>query len=181
MVQGAVERAAHCVDSVYSLHGCAGLFSCHQLHVHADAADHQNAFFRFHLACYVRNQLSVTRIDVARFQRTSKCAEHSTGGGGDNVINRGSVGLREFGSIDLIVFCNRTVDAENNGLRFTGQIGNTQRTDPSFDAGLGNVDYLRHGCLRRMPARIAFECVPFMSVCLRSLLVPGAFPVTRPD
>jgi hypothetical protein len=31
---------------------------------------------------------------VARFQRASKCAEHSTGSGGNHVVDRGGVRVR---------------------------------------------------------------------------------------
>jgi hypothetical protein len=53
---------------------------------------------------------------VARFQRASESAEHSTGGRGDHVVNRRGVRLRKFGWIDLVVLRNGPVDAKNHRL-----------------------------------------------------------------
>jgi len=39
------------------------------------------------------------------------------------------------------------VDAEDDRLRFTGQVCDAERADFSFDARLGNVNDFRHGCL----------------------------------
>src|SRR6516164_9447204 len=52
----------------------------HQAHTHMDAPDNQNALLCFDFACYLGGQLSVTGIDLARFQRASKSTHHSTGG-----------------------------------------------------------------------------------------------------
>jgi hypothetical protein len=82
------------------------------LHGDVDAADHENVFLCFHLPRNLSDELAVTRIDVTRFQRAPKSAEHSTTGRCYHVINRGSVGFREFGRIYLVVLRNCTVDAE---------------------------------------------------------------------
>jgi hypothetical protein len=58
------------------LHGIAGFFRSHQLRRDLDAADHDNAFLCFQLAGYLRTELAITRIDVTRFQRSSKSAEN---------------------------------------------------------------------------------------------------------
>ncbi len=41
-------------------------------------ADHQHALLRFHLSSHIRGQFAVARVDLARFQRTSESAHHST-------------------------------------------------------------------------------------------------------
>jgi hypothetical protein len=50
------------------------------MHGHMDAANDKHTFLCFHLSGYIRGQLSVAGIDLARFQRTSKGAQHSTSG-----------------------------------------------------------------------------------------------------
>jgi len=77
LVQSAIERAMHGVNPVGALHRRASLFWRHQAHGHVDAANDQNAFLRFHFSGYICRQLSVAGIDLARFQRTSKCPQHS--------------------------------------------------------------------------------------------------------
>ncbi len=72
-------------------------------------------------------ELAVAGIDLARFQRTSKSAHHSTCGRSDYVVQRGGVGSRELGGVDLVVLGDGPVDAEDDGLRLTGQVGNAQR------------------------------------------------------
>jgi hypothetical protein len=97
---------------VHALHGVAGVFRSHQLHDDVDAADHENSVFCFHLACNFRNELAVTRINVTRFQRASKSAEHSTSRGRNHVIDRGGVGFGELGGVYLVVLGNGAMDAE---------------------------------------------------------------------
>jgi hypothetical protein len=109
---------------MHAFHGIAGLLRSHQLHGDVDAADHQNTFLYFHLTRYFRDELPVARINVTRFQRAPKSAEHSTSCSRYNVVNGGRVGFRELGGIDVVMLGNRTMDAEYNRLRFTRQISN---------------------------------------------------------
>jgi hypothetical protein len=104
-----------------------------------DAPYNQNAFLRFDFARYFAHELPVARINVARFQRASKCAEHSTGGGGNHVVDRRSVRVRQLSGIDFVVLGDCTVDAEDHRLRLTGQIGDSNGTDLSLDTSLRNV------------------------------------------
>jgi len=52
-----------------------------------DSPDDQHILFRFDFAGNIGGQFSIAGIDVARFQRTSKCTHHSTGGGGNDVVD----------------------------------------------------------------------------------------------
>jgi hypothetical protein len=95
-VQRAIQRAVHRIDEVDALDGVAGCFRCNKLHIDVNAADDHHVVFRFHFAGYVRDEFSITGINLARFQRTSEGAHHSTSGGGDNVINGGGVRIADF-------------------------------------------------------------------------------------
>jgi hypothetical protein len=82
-----------------------------------DAAYYEHAFVSFHFAGYIRHELPVARINLTRLQRASEGAHHSTRGSGNDVINRCSMGFLQFGGIDLVMFGDRTMNAENYGLR----------------------------------------------------------------
>src|ERR1700730_10058397 len=112
-----------------------------------NAADDEHAFFRFHLPCHLSQELAVTSIDVTRFQRASKSAQHSTGSRGNHIVQSGCVRLHDLGRIDFVVLGNRTVDAETDRLRLTRQSGDAQRTSLSLNSYFGNVHDLRHVCL----------------------------------
>ena len=62
------------------------VFCCGEAHGDVDAADHQDSFLGFNLPGYVSRQSSVAGINLARFQRASKCAQHSTGGDRNDVV-----------------------------------------------------------------------------------------------
>jgi hypothetical protein len=51
-----------------------------------DPADYQDSLLGFHLSRYVYRQSPIAGIDLARLQRASKSAQHSTSGCGDDII-----------------------------------------------------------------------------------------------
>ena len=136
LVQRPVERAAHCVNAVRPLDGAPALFRRDQAHRHMDAADYKYTFLSFHLSGDFGGQLSVAGIDLARFQRTSKCAHHSTSGRGDDVVDSGSVRLSQGSRIDFVVFRDGPVHTENYRLRFAWQMSNAKRPLTAFDSRL---------------------------------------------
>jgi hypothetical protein len=87
-VQRAIKRAVHGVKTMRALDCCLGVRGSHQAHRYVNAADNQYIVLRFHIAGYIRSQLAVAGIDLARFQRTSKGTHHSTSGCSDDVVNR---------------------------------------------------------------------------------------------
>ena len=115
-MQGSIQRAAHGVNPVHSLHGFKRLFRRHQPHRHVDASEDEHAILGFHFSGHFPHELPVARINVTRIQRASESAEHSTGGRGDHVVNRRGVRLRKFGWIDLVMLRNGPVDAKNHRL-----------------------------------------------------------------
>src|SRR4029077_15980952 len=112
-------------------------------------ADHQHVVLCLDFAGYVRFQLSITGIDLARFQRTSEGAHHSTSSGGDDVVDRGGVRFRELCGIDFVVLGDGAVDAENNRLGLARKMRDAKRPLLSFERGLRNVDDVAHGFLPR--------------------------------
>jgi hypothetical protein len=87
-MQRPVKWAPHGVNTVRPLDGAPALFGGDQAHRHVDAADDQNTFFRLYLSDYFGGQLSVAGINLARFQRTSEGAHHSTSGRGNDIVDR---------------------------------------------------------------------------------------------
>ncbi len=86
-VQRPVQRATHGVNAVRTLDCFPCRFGRHQSHSHVNAANDEYALLRFHLSGYIRGQFSVAGIDLARFQRASKSAHHSTGGRRNDIVN----------------------------------------------------------------------------------------------
>src|SRR6266566_7706048 len=73
---------------MHALHCILDLFPRHQAHRYMNPADHQHALLRFHLSSHIRGQFAVARIDLARFQRTSESAHHSTSGCGNDIVEQ---------------------------------------------------------------------------------------------
>jgi len=86
-VQRPVQGAAHGVKAVRTLDCFPCRFSRHQMHGHVNAANDEYTLLCFQLSGYIRGQFSVAGIDLARFQRTSKSAHHSTGGRRNDIVN----------------------------------------------------------------------------------------------
>jgi hypothetical protein len=56
-----------------------------------DPADDQNTFFGLDITGHFRSQLAVAGIDLTRFQRAPKSTHHSTSGGSDDIVDRGTM------------------------------------------------------------------------------------------
>jgi hypothetical protein len=78
---------------MYALYGGADFFRRDQPHGHVNPTNYEYSFVQFDLTCHFSRQATVIRINVARLQRTSKGAQHSTRRRGDDVIERGGVRL----------------------------------------------------------------------------------------
>src|SRR5260370_19605838 len=97
-----------------------------------------------HFARDFRRQLSIAGIDLARFQRTPKGAQHSTRGGGDDVINGRGVRLPNLGRIDFVVLGNRPMHAVNYRLRLAGQVRDAHRPPLPLQPRLRHVNDVSH-------------------------------------
>jgi len=117
-----------------------------------NSPDDQDIALQFDLAQRFGDETAARCIDLTRFQRASKGSRKSTGGRGDNVIQRRSVGLQNGGR-HFIVQSDSAVDPEGHGLGFGRQIGPTDRTLYPFNADFGTIDDFRH--LNSPHARIA--------------------------
>ena len=83
-------------------------------------------------------------VNLARFQRTSEGAEHSTGGCGNEIVNCGGVRLCQFRGINFVMLGDGAVDAEYYRHGFAGQVRDAQRPLAPFDMGFRNVNNLVH-------------------------------------
>jgi len=86
-VQRPVQRATHGVNPVCTFDCGPCRFRRFEAHRHVNAANDEYTLLRFHLPGHLRDQFSVACIDLARFQRTSKSAHHSTGGRRNHIVN----------------------------------------------------------------------------------------------
>jgi hypothetical protein len=105
--------------------------------------DDQNAFLLFDLTGHICRELLIAGVNLARFQRASEGAHHSTGRRRDHVIDGGSVGFFEFRRIHFIVLRYRSMHAVSHRLRFSWQMCDPQRTTFAFDVRLGGENIAR--------------------------------------
>ena len=68
-----------------------GLDRIHGLSATVNSPNHQHALFTFNLAADTGYEPAVARVNFARFQRAAESSQHSAGGGGNDVVDRGSV------------------------------------------------------------------------------------------
>ena len=115
-VQGAKERATHSVHLVHAVDLTSQVCWRSEAHGDVDTADHQDSFLGFHFPGYLGRQAPVAGVNLARFQRASKRAQHSTGGCGDNVIESRGVRFLERPRINLVMLSDGSVNAESHRL-----------------------------------------------------------------
>ncbi len=79
--------------TVRSLYCLLHLCWCSKVIDNMDTSYHKDSIFCLDLAPYLSNQIPFARIDLARFQRTSKCAGKSTASSSHDIIERGCMRL----------------------------------------------------------------------------------------
>jgi hypothetical protein len=115
-----------------------------QAHGHVDSPDHQNTILLLHFSGHIGCELSITGVNLTRFQRASEGSQHSTRCRRDYVVDGRGVRLRQLRGINVIVLGYRSVDAVDHGLGLAGQICDAQRSLFALDPRLGNVDNFAH-------------------------------------
>src|SRR5258708_14951279 len=112
-----------------------------------DKADDQHTILSLHLSGYFGGQFSVAGVDLARFQRTSESAHHSTSGSRNNIINGGGVRLLQRSRVNFVVLGDCPMDTVNHRLELTGQMCNAKRSLSAYDARFRGIDDVAHGRL----------------------------------
>ena len=82
--------------------------------------NHQDSVFGFDLACHLRPERSLRRLDPARRQRTSEGSRQSPAGGSDHVVEGGGLRFHDR-RIHAIVLGDLGVDPERYGLGGGGE------------------------------------------------------------
>ncbi len=103
-----------------------------------DPLDHEHVTLELDLALGLGDQTIDRRRHLTRFQRASEGSGQSTGGRGDDIVERGRVRL-DLGA-DLVVSRDRAVDTENDGHALRREIGLAQRPFHALDPHLGTID-----------------------------------------
>jgi hypothetical protein len=98
-------------------------FGSDEAHGHVNTPDDEHAVLGFHFSGHVSREFAVAGIDLARFQRTSEGAKHSTSGGADDIVDGCGVRVFQFGGIDFVVLGNGTMNAVDDRLGFSGKMG----------------------------------------------------------
>ena len=96
-----------------------------------DPQDHEDVVFELDLAA--RDAGHVHDAQLTRFQRAPEGSGESAGGSSDDVIERRRVRCVRFG-IDLVMRCDRSVNAERHWHRLTRQVRQAVRTAETLDA-----------------------------------------------
>jgi len=90
-MQGAEQRAFVREQAVHAFHSFAHLVRCSQREGNVNSPNHQHTLFTLNLAPDIGHEPAVARVNFARFQRAAESSQHSAGGGGNDVVDRGSV------------------------------------------------------------------------------------------
>ena len=107
-----------------------------------NTADDEHTVLVLYLPAHIRGEPPITRIDLTRLQRATKGSEHSAAGRGDDVVDRGGMGFREVLFVNSVVPRNLVVNAEDDGIRFAGQLRDSKRSLLSLNANVRDVDDL---------------------------------------
>jgi len=114
------------------LHSFPRRFRCRKFEVNVNAADNQRSAFVFHFAASVSLDLPVIDFDFARCQRAGKCAQQSTRGRSDDIVQSRCVRFLEILRVHPVVFGHRPVSAEINRIRLARQVSYPKRAGNSF-------------------------------------------------
>jgi hypothetical protein len=109
-----------------------------------NAADNQRSAFIFHFAASVSLHLPVIYFDFARCQRAGKCAQQSTSGGSNDIVQSRCVRFLEVRRVYTVVFGHRPVSAEINRIWFARQVSHPKRAGNSFQVNFRNISNVRH-------------------------------------
>jgi hypothetical protein len=108
-----------------------------------DAPNHEHAFVLLDFTYSLGHKTVDRRGDLTRLQRASKGSGESTGGRGDNIVERS--GMRRKGiRRNLIMLGDCAMDAEDHRRRLRGQVSAAQRTSLALDAHFRSIDYVSH-------------------------------------
>src|ERR1019366_2170434 len=148
--QRAIDRTALRIHAMHALHGVThsrGIFSA-QIVAYMHPLDEQHITVVLDFTAHFATEAAFFGVDFARIQRAGKGAKHSTAEGGDDVVDGGGVGLGQPALVDAVMFGDTAMDAEQHGLRFSGQVGAAQRALDALDPHVRCVDDFGHGSLR---------------------------------
>ena len=143
VAQRAVHRTSIGEKAVYAFGRLPLPFLRLEPQLDMDATDHQNAVFFFDFAYGFADQPVYRRGDLTRLQRASKGSGESTGGGGDDVIERGGVRRKGFGR-HFVVLGDGAVNAKDHRRRFRGQVCASHRASFALDADFRAIDNVSH-------------------------------------
>jgi hypothetical protein len=107
-------------------------FASDEPHGNVNPSNDQHSLLCFYFSGNFAGKFAVAGVDLARFQRTSESAEHSTGGRGNNIVDGGCVRLGELGRIHFIVLGDGAMDAVDNGPRLARKTSDAQWALPAF-------------------------------------------------
>lgn len=131
------------VNLMNSVDGLAGLTRRYNVIDDVNAFYHKNLVLEFYLAGDIGCQLAGACVDLARFQRAAKCACQSAACCGDNIVQRGCVGLEGFGA-DTVVLGDLPMNAEDDRLGFRGEVGAAHRPRFTLNSNFGDVHWGWH-------------------------------------
>jgi hypothetical protein len=104
------------------------------MHAHLNAANDKHTVFGFHLSGYIRGQFAVAGIDLARFQRASKSAHHSTSGGRNDIVDRRRMRLFQSGRVHFVVLGDGPMDTVDHRLGLAWQMCDPKGSLPPLNS-----------------------------------------------
>ena len=88
-MQSPVQGAVHGVNGVHALYLLSCLLGSNQTHRNVNPADDEHTVLLFDFARYFCGEPPIAGINLTRFPCASESAQHSAGGCGNDVVDRG--------------------------------------------------------------------------------------------
>ena len=90
-MQRAEQRALVRKYPMYAFHSLPHILGGSKRECDVDSPNYQHPLFVLYLAANIGCEPAFARVDFARFQRAAESAQHSAGGCGNDVVDRGRV------------------------------------------------------------------------------------------
>ncbi len=125
-------------QAMHAFGGFAMVFGGLQDQPHVNTADDQHVFLRLHLAGGFADQKAIAGRNFARLQRAPVGSDESTGGGGDDIVERGCMRLELFGR-DFVMLGDCAMGAKVDRVILSRQVGDPQGSAEAFYFDAGGV------------------------------------------
>jgi len=134
-MQSPIDGAVVVVYPVNAFYGLPRLLGGRDLVDYMNSFNHQDVVFRFNLAADFSGEVTVTSVDLARFQRASKSSSQSAPRGSDHIVKCCGMGLRNLRT-HAVMGSDCAMYTKLYGLLLRRQVSKTKRSGFTLDTNV---------------------------------------------